>query len=405
MRTILHIDMNSYFASVEQQARPSLRGRAIGVTGPSKRSIIVAASVEAKKFGVKTGTQIWEAKKMCPRIVLISADCNRYEAVTRLFLEIFISKTPLVEIFSIDEAFLELSCQQSAVSFQQAEKVALEIKNEMRAKIGRHVRCSIGIAQNKFMAKLASEAHKPDGLTVVPFGREIQFLDQFELTDACGIGRRINASLVRLGINSFKDLRQKSQIDLTLIFNSYGLRLYNMARGIDNDPIHPYFDSPAPKSISRSKTLPRDTFDKDLVNKMILSFCQNIGSELRSKNLLGGSIAVWLRYGDFTSFGQSKTIKSPTYLTREIFFHARSVLKKLPYQKPVRKIGVYIGALRPANNQLYLLDEWKKPFILDQIADSINKKSGEQVITRSSLANLNFSGRAPSYGFKKNLFD
>ena len=403
MRTILHIDMNSYFASVEQQARPFLRGKPIGVTGPSKRSIIVAASVEAKKFGVKTGTQIWEAKKMCPQIILISADCNRYEAVTRLFLEIFISKTPLVEIFSIDEAFLDFSSQLS--DFSQAEKIALEIKNEMRAKIGKHVRCSIGIAQNKFMAKLASEAHKPDGLTVVPPGREIEFLDQFELTDACGIGRRISASLTRLGINSFEDLRQKSQIDLTLIFNSYGLRLYNMARGIDNDPIHPYFDSPAPKSISRSKTLPRDTFNKDLVDKMILSFCQNIASELRSKNLLGGSIAVWLRYGDFTSFGQSKTIKSPTYLTREIFFHARSVLKKLPYQKSVRKIGVYVGSLCPANNQLYLLDEWKKPLILDQIADSINKKSGEQVITRSSLANLNFSGRAPSYGFKKNLFD
>ena len=403
--------MNSYFASVEQQARPSLRGKPIGVTGPSKRSIIVAASVEAKKFGVKTGTQIWEAKKMCPQIILISADCNRYEAVTRLFLEIFISKTPLVEIFSIDEAFLDLSPSTAlgtgdqVRSFDEAKVIANEIKSEMRAKIGRHVRCSIGIAQNKFMAKLASEAKKPDGLTVVLPGREIEFLDQFELTDACGIGRRINASLARLGINSFKDLRQKSQIDLTLIFNSYGLRLYNMARGIDNDPIHPYFDSPAPKSISRSKTLPRDTFDKDLVNKMILSFCQNIGSELRSKNLLGGSIAVWLRYGDFTSFGQSKTIKSPTYLTREIFFHARSVLKKLPYQKSVRKIGVYIGALRPANNQLYLLDECKKPLILDQIADSINKKSGEQVITRSSLANLNFSGRAPSYGFKKNLFD
>lgn len=412
LRIILHIDMNSYFASVEQQARPALRGKPIGVTGPSKRSIIVAASVEAKKFGVKTGTQIWEAKKLCPEIILISADCNRYEAITRQFLEIFISKTPLVEIFSIDEAFLDISPsttlrtshQQSAISFQQAEKIALDIKSEIQEKIGPYVRCSIGIAQNKFMAKLASEARKPDGLTIVLPGREIEFLDQFELTDACGIGRRIGMHLATLGIKSFKDLRKMNQTNLTLIFNSYGLRLYNMARGTDNDPIHPYFNSPAPKSISRSKTLAQNTFDKILIEKMVLSFCQNIASELRSKNLLGGSITVWLRYGDFTSSGQSKTIKSPTNLTREIFIHAREVLRKLPYRKPIRKIGVCVGNLRPENHQLYLLDEYKKPLILDQIVDLINKKSGEQAITRSSLANLSFSGRAPSYGFKKNIF-
>jgi len=446
--------MNSYFASVEQQARPALRGRPIGVTGPSKRSIIVAASIEAKKFGVKTGTQIWEAKKLCPQIILIRADCNRYEAITRQFLEIFISKTPQVEIFSIDEAFLDMTDQcpptinrhchselgsgsrgfriacldlaeprrKSGMTkksgFQQAEKIALEIKKELHHKIGAHVRCSVGIAQNKFMAKLASEAHKPDGLTIVAPGEEIKFLDQFNLTDACGIGRRISAHLERLGIDSFKKLRAMCQTDLTLIFKSYGLRLYNMARGIDNDPIHPYYLAAAPKSVSRSKTLARNTFDKILLEKMLLSFCQNIAAELREKNMLGGSAAVWLRFGDFTHAGLSRKIKSPTNLTNDLFFHSKEVLSRVissksakggrsreisSLTKPVRKIGLWIGDLTPDPGQLEIFDNRRKLITLESIVDLANRKHGRQILTRSSLVGLNFGGKAPSYGFKKDV--
>ena len=190
---IAHIDMNSYFASVEQQARPALRGRAMAVTGPSKRTIIVAASVEAKRLGIKTGTQIREALEIAPDIVLIKADCTRYESVSRQLINIFTRFTPEIEIFSIDEAFLDLT--DIASDFDQAAKIVQEIKSTIRREIGQNIRSSAGVAQNKFMAKLASEARKPDGLTVVNPGEEIGFLDQFELTDACGIGSRINQKL------------------------------------------------------------------------------------------------------------------------------------------------------------------------------------------------------------------
>lgn len=402
MRIILHIDMNSYFASVEQQARPALRGKPIGVTGSSKkRTIIAAASVEAKKFGVKTGTQLHEAKRLCPQIILVGADCQRYEAVTKKFLDIFISKTPNVEIFSIDEAFLDVTNQVR--DFTEAEKLAGLIKMELKVKVGKFVKCSIGIAQNKFMAKLASEAKKPDGLTTVLPGTEISFLDKFELTDACGIGSRINARLHGLGVKNFHDLRKIDQTTLTLLFNSYGLKLYNMARGIDSAPLIPYFNCSRAKSISRSKTLAQNVWDKTFIKKMILSFCQNIAAELRAKSLSAGSIGVWLRFGDFTHTGQTQMIKRPSELGRDLFLHGEKVLDNLEITKPVRKIGIYVGKLKEKQNQVELFDNFTKPLVLEKTADRINQRYGKKLVTQGSLINLGFSGQAPAFGFKKDI--
>lgn len=402
MRIILHIDMNSYFASVEQQARPALRGRPIAVVGSSKkRTIIVAASVEAKKFGVKTGTQLHEAKRLCPQIILIGADCNRYEAITRKFLDIFISKTPMVEIFSIDEAFLDLADQVS--NFEEAAMIATQIKAEMKVKIGEFVTCSIGIAQNKFMAKLAGEAKKPDGLTVVLPGEEIEFIDKFELTDACGIGSRISARLNQLGVRTFQDLRKIDLTTLTIVFNSYGLKLYNMARGIDQSLLVPYSRQATAKSISRSKTLAQNVWDRRFIEKMLLSFCQNIASELRSKDLSAGSIGVWLRFGDFTHTGQTRVIKSPIGSGQDLFVHAKKITNELQITKPVRKIGLYAGNLREDIKQIGLFDDFDKGLILEKTADTINQRYGKKLITQGSLVNLGFSGQAPAFGFKKDL--
>lgn len=398
-RTILHIDMNSYFASVEQQARPSLRGKPIGVIGPSKRSIIIAASSEAKKLGIKTGTQIWEAKKLCPQISLIRADCNRYESITRQFLEIFIKQTPIVEVFSIDEAFLDLSDQVR--NFEDAENIARRIKNEIRNRIGEDIKCSAGIAKNKFMAKLASEAKKPDGLTVVPRDHEIEFLDRFELSDACGIGRGTLAHLQKLGIKNFSDLRRMSQTNLTAIFNSYGPRLYNMARAIDTSPVIPCFCKNKVKSISRSKTLAKNTRNEELPLKIILSFCQNITSELRKEGLLAGSIGIWLRYDDFTHHGKSRKISSPSQLTNSLYLYSKKIFETFHSDKPIRKIALVVGELVTDCGQLSIFPHQQKLANIEKTVDLINNKYGSELVTRSSLINIMFSGKSPSYGFKK----
>lgn len=401
-RIIAHIDMNSYFASVEQQARPALRGRAIAVTGPSKRTIIVAASIEAKRLGIKTGTQIGEAKKLCPDIVLVKADCRRYESISAQLISIFDRFTPTIEIFSIDEAFLDLT--DTVQNFDQAAKIVSEIKSRIRQEIGTNIRCSAGIAQNKFIAKLASEAKKPDGLTVVPAGEEINFLDQFDLTDACGIGHRTAKHLDRLKIHSFKDLRNIDQTTLTLIFKSYGLRLYNISRGQDNSPVVPYLTGGKPKSISRSKTLPKDIYDKDYIEKIGLFFCTNIAYELKKQGLLAGSLGLYLRFSDFSFDGCGAKISSPTALSSNLHFYFKKSLKKLRISKPVRKVGVWAGGLTEDNGQMVLSDNFDNALKLEKTAENINKKFAKNVVIPSSLAGLDFE-QSPSYGFQKKFLD
>ncbi len=401
-RIIAHIDMNSYFASVEQQANPNLRGKPLGVTGSSKkRTLIVAASVEAKKFGVKTGTQLYDAKQLCPQIVLVPADCKRYEAVASQFLKIFISKTPIVEIFSIDEAFLDLSGQTK--SFDQARQITLEIKSEIKKTIGAFVRCSVGIAPNKFLAKLASEAKKPDGLTIVKPGYETKFLDKFELEDVCGIGPRISLHLNKVGVYSFSDLRRLSQTELTLNFNSYGLRLYRMARGIDYDKVHPYFIKKNPKSISRSSTIDRDIYSKKTMAKMILAFCENISAELRGKTLTAGSVGIMLRFNNFTHAFEHRLIKTDSCETKVLYQNCLKLLEKIKINRPVRKLGVVAASLRQDMKQIILFENFSKNSKLEKVCDHINQNWGKNIIHRASLVGFNFSGETPNYGFKKDI--
>lgn len=397
-RIIAHIDMNSYFASVEQQARPALRNRPMAVTGPSKRTIVVAASVEAKHLGIKTGTQIAEAKKLCPDIVLIKADCRRYESISAQLINIFSRFTPTIEIFSIDEAFLDLT--NIIQNIDQAAKIVNQIKKCITEEIGANIRCSAGIANNKFIAKLASEAKKPDGLTVVPEGEEINFLDRFELSDACGIGRRSVKHLNQLGIYNFKDLRSIDQTTLTLIFKSYGLKLYNMSRGIDNSSVIPYYTFGKPKSISRSKTLPQDIYDKNYIEKIGLFFCCDIASELKKQNLLAGSLGLYLRFSDFSFDGCGSAVKSPTALSRDLFFYFKKNLGRLKLSKPVRKVGVWAGGLTADNGQMILLKSFSRALKLEETAENINKKFAKNIVTPASLAGLNLE-QSPGYGFQK----
>ncbi len=399
-RIIAHIDMNSYFASVEQQARPALRGRPMAVVGPSKRSIIIAASIEAKKLGIKTGTQIKDALAICPRLPLIKADCQKYEALSREFIEIFISKTPQVEIFSIDEAFLDLS--DCVSNLEEAESLVGKIKQEISQRLGKYIQCSCGIATNKFIAKLASEAKKPDGLTIVKTGEEIQFLDQFELDEACGIGNRIKERLNRMGVESFKDLRRVNQTTLTLIFNSYGLKLFNIARGIDREPVKPYYLVTKPKSISRSKTLSFNTFDKNLIDKVALFFCQDIACELKNKGLVCGQIGIYLRFQDFSGFAKTQRIKAPTDLATNLHFFAKKTLGNLVLKNSVRKIGVWCSSLKENNGQLSLCPKFETKRKIEIISEQINSKYGKKTTCFASTVGLNFSP-SPSYGFKKDL--
>ena len=274
MPTVLHIDFNSYFATVEQQANPRLRGKPVGVTGGDRldRTVLGAASVEAKKYGVKTGMQVWQAKKLCPGLVLVRGDSDKYLECTRRFLRILADYSPYVEVFSIDEAFLELhtgsELKLSSNLHSRCVKNALEIKQRIRAEVGRWITCSIGISYNKLMAKLAGSLYKPDGLVIIEDEEAARFiLDTIELDEICGIGYRIKKKLNNMGIFNFKQLRKAPPEALLASFKSYGQVLYNMARGIDHSPVTPFYLREEVKSVGHRHTIVHDTKDPFKTNR------------------------------------------------------------------------------------------------------------------------------------------
>lgn len=317
----MHIDFNSYFATVEQQANPRLRGKPIGVTGGDRmdRTVVGAASIEAKKFGVKTGMQLMDAKKLCPNLILVKGDSDKYLEVTKRFLGILKDYSPYLEVFSIDEVFLELP--PSVIARSEATKqsnkrlprslrslamtIGLEIKSRVRTEIGEWMKCSIGISYNKLMAKLASSLQKPDGLVVIKNQKEaIKVLDKVELDEICGIGGRIKVRLNNMGIFNFKQLRQAPLETLLASFKSYGQVLYNMARGIDEFPVIPFYEKEEVRSVGHRHTIDHDTSDPLEIKQILLKLTELVARRLRAKNLVGKTIHCWYR----SAFGRGASL-------------------------------------------------------------------------------------------------
>src|SRR3990167_724408 len=412
-KTILHIDFNSFFATVEQQANPRLRGKPIGVTGGDRmeRTVIGAASIEAKHFGVKTGMHLYDAKRLCPEIILVRGDSDKYLEVTKKFLNIIKDYSPYVEMFSIDEVFIEL---KNAAVGNSALGVALIIKNRIREEIGEWMRVSIGISYNKLMAKLASNLQKPDGLVVISNQKQaIQILDQIELNEICGIGLRIKKRLNNMGVFSFKDLRLVPLKALLASFKSYGQTLYNMSRGMDERPILPFFEKEEVKSIGHRHTISHDTNDEIEIKQIFLKLTELIARRLRAKKLVGRTVTIWYRNslkveGGFTGDSMQATIPY-TADGLDIFqacwkiFHqiwpARNALacEAGGSGDKIRMVGVSISNLKPTTPQnLSLLPEARKQEAMLAVLDKINDKFGEFTLQRGILLGTSKIKRMPN---------
>jgi DNA polymerase IV len=406
-KTIFHIDFNSYFATVEQQANPRLRGKPIGVTGGdrTKRTVIGAASIEAKQFGVKTGMQLHEAKKLCPQIILVPGDSDKYLSCTKKFLNILKDYSPNLEVFSIDEVFLELSHADVIdidSHFHGNDKIvnlAQQIKSRIRNGIGDWMRVSIGISYNKLLAKLGSNMQKPDGLVIIPDqAAAIKILDNQPLDEICGIGFRIKARLNKMGIFNFKQLREVPKDILLFEFKSYGNFLYNAARGIDERPIMPFYEKPEVKSVGHRHTIFHDTNDQVEIKQILLQLTELIARKLRAKKLVGKTVSCWFRYKiDYTEYnaggpkphfegggGQNTILDTSDGL--DIFKAAWSELVRMWDKSPIRMIGVSISNLKPQTPQnLSFLEEIQRREIITKAIDKINDKYGEFTLQRGIL--------------------
>ncbi len=370
---ILHIDMNAFFASVEQRCNPMLRGREVAVVGASKRSVVVTASYEARKRGVKTGMSIPQARKRCREIVLIKGDMEKYVHTSMVIRDILLGFSPVVEMCSIDEAFVDITGTERL--FGPPEKVASMIKKRIRDGLG--LVCSIGIAPNRLLAKLASSLEKPDGLVIIKREDIPELLDGLPVERLCGIGTATTSILTAMGIKTCGDLARCPAGILRRRLGIVGERLQRMAMGMDT---YQWTDHGGmPKSISHSMTLPEDVSDKERAEGYLMLLCEMVGRRARKWGLKGRRIALTLRYPDFHTFTHQTTLCLPTDDTRCIYLTSRDLLTSLRLKQPMRLMGVTLSALVvDCQPSLFMEDRRRKDLL--RVVDLINDRFGEFTI-------------------------
>jgi DNA polymerase-4 len=375
--------MNSYFASAEQQANPFLRGRAVGVTGRRpERSVVAAASREAKRLGIRTAMGAWEARRTLPSLLLVAADAEKYEDLTRRLNAVFHEFTDLVEPTSVDESFLDVT--DAAGDFLGAVVVAQAIKERLSQECGEWMTASIGVATSKEMAKLASDRQKPDGLVVVPPGRETELLDASKLTDLCGIGPRVEARLFGMGIRSFRELRERPVLDLTAEFHSYGEWLHRAARGEGDDAVVPGDGNQ--KTYGHSYTLPRDADDAEDIERFLLLQCDKVARRLRRDGLAARGVAAYVRFGDFSEAGRQRQSQEPVNDGLKIFKLARELIRPfLNSGKSVRLVGVSASNLARGTQQASLFEKERRMRSALAALDAIQSRYGDDAWTRASV--------------------
>lgn len=385
---ILHLDMNSYFATVEQQCNPFLRGKPVCVGGKSdnNRTVCAAASYEAKKYGVKSGTSVWEAKKLCPHIQVVPADYTKYQFISRQVFSLLSEYSDKVEIFSIDEAFIDLNHIET---YTEAAVLAQEIKYRIKNQIGDYLKCSVGLSENKLLAKLASEKQKPDGLTIIKKDDIDVVLSTTPIEDLCGIGRRLQYHLNQLGITKVGELGRYPLDNLIKLFGSHtGLHLQQMGQGIDPSPVLSYFDFPPEKSFGHAYTLPVDISNIDDIKKVLLKLSEKVGRRLRKKGFSGQTIHLYLRFNDFSGTGQQVT----THFIQDgfdIYQTALTILSCQNLQKPIRLISVSISNLSSSQTiSQTLFPRDKKAQQLLKATDIINDHFGEFTVFRGVLTHI-----------------
>jgi len=382
LRHILHVDMDAFFASVEQADNPDLRGKPV-IIGGGKRGVVSAASYEARKFGVHSAMPMFQARRLCPNGIFLPVRMKRYREVSRLVMAILGSFTPLLEKASVDEAYLDVTGTERL--FGPAVRVAEKIKVQVRQETG--LTCSIGVAPNKFLAKIASDMDKPDGLTVISHDKVQDFLKSLPVQKIPGVGKRTLEVLKSLGVRNVSDILGVPEDFLTRKLGKAGMELTERARGIDNSPVVPFSE---PKSFSAEHTLPEDTGDMEEIRKHLLVQSERVGHDLRIHGYTGRTITLKLKFADFRTITRSRTFPDTISTTSEIYRRALELLDKVDIRLKVRLVGVGVSTLSRGARQLSMLDQGKKvkEMALDSAVDMLRERYGSSILVRGSVMDL-----------------
>lgn len=386
-KIILHIDFDSYFASCEQQFNPKLRGKPIAVTAQNGRNCIIAASRQAKKLGVKSPSTRWEAVQIAPDLIFTSASFERYWEITQKFLNICSDYSPFVELFSLDEVFMDITSSKNL--FGGELSVIEKIKKRIRKEIGEYITVSVGMSHNKLLAKLGSGMNKPDGFMQITTKNLDDVYKRSKLTDFCGIGERIAARLQKLGIHTPLQLKEASLDLLIREFKSVeGYFLYNLGKGIDTSPVIPYYLHDKIKSVGRSYCLPENTFDKRAVLQNIYELCEEVSLKLRRLHKSARTAFVYL--GGTKSVQGRKTVSGYFESGKSLFEIILLILKdnhfNLQSGEYVRRISISASSLEDnLNTTLNLFEDKKSSHNLLSTIDKINERYGDYTIRNAYL--------------------
>lgn len=377
---VMHIDLNSCFATVEQQARPLLRGRPLGITNRrTPNACVVAASIEAKTQGVKVGMTFREARVLAPDLILIETDPPKYHYVYQKLVNIMQSYSPNVTMKSIDEGIIDFAGTTEFINKRPLSDIGHEIKKRLRDEVGSWMRCNIGIAPNRFLAKTAASLHKPDGLDVIDYTNLRQTLKGLELTDLTGIAERNQARLNAAGIYTpLQFLDAPAEILHKRVFRSVcGEDWYQRLRGWEVDN-HDW----ATKTIGRQYVLEDRQPSEEVLRSRLSYLCETTAMKLRHKNMCARGIFVYVRYQNGDYWYDRRKFKSTFFSNGEVHRRATLLFNRRPRDTYPIELGVSCYGLEPSNtNQISLLDEVNREVWLTEAVDQINKQFGEFTIT------------------------
>lgn len=381
---IIHIDMDAFFAAVEQLDNPELKGQCVIIGSPSGRGVVATASYEARKFGVHSAMPMFMARKKCPQGIIIRPRRRRYKELSIIIMNLLRGFTPLVEPLSIDEAYLDISgCRRL---YGTPENIARQIKAKVLDTV--NLTCSVGIAPCKFLAKIASDMDKPDGLTFIRPEKAMMFVQTLPIEKVPGVGTKTLHHLKKIGIRSLGDVRKYSDEMLLKKLGKFGHRLRDLSLCRDNSRVTPFSRT---KSVSSETTLAVDTADKKELQLHILRHSEDVGRQLRKLKVRAKTITLKIKHADFKQFTRSVTLAAPTHSSETIYKSAVNLLGAYPLTTRIRLIGVGASGLGKKKGAVQMdlfkkressNSDWEK---VDQAVDSIWEKFDKNTVKKASL--------------------
>jgi len=372
-RTIMHIDLDAFFVSVEQISNPELRGKPVVVGGkPGSRGVVATASYEARAFGLHSAMPLATAVRLCPQAIFIEGDYHHYAEVSKKFMAILVDFSPFLEPMGLDEAYMDVTGFESLHG--SIRQMAFKIKQRVKSELG--VIASIGIASCKVVAKVASDESKPDGLIEVPPGGEASFLAPMAIRKLPGVGKKTEQVLNGLGIRTIGQLARKPSTTLKSRFGVFGDMLYRHANGIDGSPVTPPAEA---KSISRETTFEGDTHDVVFLSATMRYLSEKVGADLRGLGKQAKCVSIKVRYADFTTISRQRTLPQLTDLDETIFQTGNELLQKAitTERQAVRLIGIGVSSFSEPGRQLTLMNNTEQRLEkLNRAVDRIRDKYG-----------------------------